>query len=66
MGIGHKPCKLLMFQLWKAQVVSHVGNIWIGPWANVPQYMDRTLCDVTQQSLVLRYDLTDTAGVLEN
>ncbi len=24
-------------------VVSHVGNIWIGPWANFPHYMDPTL-----------------------
>ncbi len=22
-----------------------MGNIWIGPWANFPQYMDRTLLD---------------------
>ena len=24
----------------RAQVVCHLGNIWIGPWANFPQYMD--------------------------
>ena len=35
--------KLLIFQLKRAQVVSHVGNIWIGPWANLPPYMDPTL-----------------------
>ncbi len=23
-------------------IVSYVGNIWIGPWANFPQYLDRT------------------------
>ncbi len=25
-----------------AQLVSHVGNIWIGPWANFLHCMDRT------------------------
>ncbi len=25
-----------------AQVVSRVSNIWIGPWANFPPYMDPT------------------------
>ncbi len=30
-------------QLEGVQVVSHVGYIWIGPWANLPQYMDPTL-----------------------
>ena len=34
--------KLLIFQLQKAQVVSPVGNIWIGPSANFPHYMDHT------------------------
>ncbi len=33
----------LVYAFWMAQVVSHVGNIWIGPWANFPQYMDCTL-----------------------
>ncbi len=28
--------KLLIFQLYRAQVVSHVGNIWIRPWENFP------------------------------
>ena len=23
--------------------IYHVGNIWIGPWANFPHYMDPTL-----------------------
>ncbi len=30
------------YQLVRVQVVSHMGNIWIGPWANFPQYMDPT------------------------
>ena len=27
----------------RVQVVSHMGNSWIGPWANFPQYMYPTL-----------------------
>ncbi len=23
--------------------MTHVGNIWIGPWTNFPPYMDHTL-----------------------
>ncbi len=31
-----------IYKLYRVWVVSHVGNVWIGPWANFPQYMDRT------------------------
>ncbi len=31
------------------QGVSHMGNIWIGPWANFPQYMDPTFASDSWQ-----------------
>ncbi len=34
--------KGFIYQLRRVQVVSHMGNIWIGPWANFPYYMDPT------------------------
>ncbi len=50
LGIEHFPSmltwkyldssKLLIFQLQRAQGVSYVGNIWIGPWPIFPHYMD--------------------------
>ncbi len=33
---------LKIFQLLRAQVVSHVGNIWIRPWTIFPRYMEPT------------------------
>ncbi len=30
------------YELKRIQVVSHMGNFRIGPWANFPQYMDPT------------------------
>ena len=39
-GIGHYRD---LYQLNKVQVASHMGNIEIGPWANFPHCMDRTL-----------------------
>ncbi len=35
--------KLWIFIHVMVQVVSPMGNIWIGPWAISPQYMDPTL-----------------------
>ncbi len=36
-----------IYKLYRVYVVSHVGNVWIGPWANFPQYMDGTLYSFT-------------------
>ncbi len=36
--------KLKLFLLVRAWVLSNMGNIWIGPWAIFPQYIDHTLC----------------------
>ncbi len=41
LNMGKLKCfQILIFQLQRAQVVSHVDNIWIRSWANFPQYMD--------------------------
>ncbi len=45
--------KLLIFQLERAKVVSHVGNIWIGPWANFPHYMDPTFSKLLVKSVLI-------------
>ncbi len=49
--IGH------IFQLQRARVVFHVDNIWIGPWANFPHYMDPTLyaIEISLQVIMLLY-----------
>ena len=39
----YNVCKV--FRLKRVQVVSHVGNIWVGPWANLPQYMESAFYD---------------------
>ncbi len=36
-------CENRSFQLKRAKEVSHVGNIWIGPWENFLYHMDPTL-----------------------
>ncbi len=30
----------------------HVGNVWIGPWANFAQYMDSTLASAKGRHIV--------------
>ncbi len=42
-----------MFQLERANVVSHVGSIWIGPWTNFPQYMDRVFALTLIEDMLL-------------
>ena len=39
--------------LRRVQVVSHIGNIWSGPWVNLPQYMDRTFMLLEQNGKCL-------------
>ncbi len=34
--------------------MSHVGNIWIGPWANFPHYMDPTLTNIVPYTMELQ------------
>ncbi len=38
--------KLWIFIHIRVQEVSLMGNIWIGPWAIYPHYMDPTLYEV--------------------
>ena len=33
----------MLFLHVRTKVLSHMGNIWIGPWAIFPQYVDSTL-----------------------
>ncbi len=47
------------FILVGAQVVSHMGNMWIGPWAIFPLYVDGALLNLTQY-----WDIANTESVV--
>ncbi len=42
-NIWHENIYDIHHSFKRTKVVSHVGNIWIRPWANFPHYMDPTL-----------------------